>query len=306
MSLVDDLRDLINRNRSSSTLDAFIDGFKIGVEAASQGQENTDTSKKIPDLLRDYKNKKIDVSDLLDKINRQLSDLGLPTLSKEYVDKDPDLSDYIDKTFTREGFNALKDYYDEVRKNMIEDPDLERSRLEAKLKKPSVVEQYQNPIDVMHEYNRANHPPKFNKFEKSPSHDVGKTGGYGGGKNYSDARDGGVAPIVLDLNGDGKVDLVSYEQSPSDIDVLGTGYKHHAGWVGPGDGLLAIDLDGDGKINKSLEWAFANQTTNVEGDTDLEALASLYDSNKDGVLDAKDADWLKFRIWQAAPMPRAA
>lgn len=115
-----------------------------------------------------------------------------------------------------------------------------------------------------------------------------------------------IDPIIFDLNGDGKVDLVSYEQSHSDIDVLGSGFKHHAGWVGPNDGLLAIDLDNDGKINKTIEWAFANQTTNVEGDTDLEALASLYDSNKDGILDSKDADWAKFRIWQAAPMPRAA
>ena len=57
------------------------------------------------------------------------------------------------------------------------------------------------------------------------------------------------------------------------------------------------DLDGDGKITGAKELSFAMHTAE-EGDTDLEGLAKVFDSNKDGVLDANDKAFDKFRIWQ--------
>ena len=80
-------------------------------------------------------------------------------------------------------------------------------------------------------------------------------------------------------------------------DTNDDGTREHLGWAGKDDGLLAIDLDGDGKITGAKELSFAMHTAE-EGDTDLEGLAKVFDSNKDGVLDANDKAFDKFRIWQ--------
>ncbi|MBX7146952.1 MAG: hypothetical protein K1X44_06565 [Alphaproteobacteria bacterium] len=101
-------------------------------------------------------------------------------------------------------------------------------------------------------------------------------------------------PIVVDLDGDG-IELIGVEDSRTFFDVNDDGYEENVGWVDRDDGFVAIDLNNDGKIT-AKEIAFASQTT--EDDTDLEAMAKLYDSNKDGVLNSSDADWNKFRIWQ--------
>ncbi|MEZ5647584.1 MAG: calcium-binding protein [Alphaproteobacteria bacterium] len=123
-------------------------------------------------------------------------------------------------------------------------------------------------------------------------------GGYGGGGYGGGGSEGGggyYAPIVLDLDGDG-IELVDAEGGAR-YDTDGDGVRERLGWAGRDDGLLAIDLDGDGKIEGGKELSFAQHTA-VEGDTDLEGLAAVFDSNKDGILDAQDADFAKFRVWQ--------
>ncbi|MEP7115356.1 MAG: hypothetical protein ABI862_18990, partial [Ilumatobacteraceae bacterium] len=96
-------------------------------------------------------------------------------------------------------------------------------------------------------------------------------------------------PIALDLDGNG---VAFTSLAAGTVVDYGNGAVHTA-WVGSGDGLLAIDANGDGKASGS-EVAFAG------GGTDLQGLAAKYDSNHDGKLDAADADFAKFGVWQDA------
>jgi Ca2+-binding RTX toxin-like protein len=106
----------------------------------------------------------------------------------------------------------------------------------------------------------------------------------------------GGKPIILDLDGDG-VELVSVEDSTAFFDINDDGYREHMGWVAPDDGLLAYDHDGDGIIDKRSEIAFVDYVAGAQ--TDLEGLR-FFDTNLDGVLDANDAEWSSFGVWQDA------
>lgn len=105
------------------------------------------------------------------------------------------------------------------------------------------------------------------------------------------------APVVLDLDGDG-IELVAESDSHAWFDVTGDGTRHRTGWVGQDDGLLAIDDNGNGKIDSGHEVAFSSWTTAT--DTDLAALAAVFDTNHDGRLNAADTRFGAFRLWQDA------
>lgn len=101
-----------------------------------------------------------------------------------------------------------------------------------------------------------------------------------------------VLPIVFDLAGDG-VNLSTVAESRV-VTRTESGALIRMGWVGPADGILALDRNGDGQINQLSEISFVDD---LEGATsDLEGLAA-YDSNNDGILDAKDARFGEFRLW---------
>lgn len=100
-------------------------------------------------------------------------------------------------------------------------------------------------------------------------------------------------PIAVDLDGDG-VEFVSNAAGVS-FDYNGDGIAETTAWVGADDGLLAIDKNGDGKVNNGAELVFGGA-----GLSDLQGLAATYDSNGDGKLDAADTDFAKFGIWQDA------
>jgi len=120
------------------------------------------------------------------------------------------------------------------------------------------------------------------------------TGDWGDGTR----GDGGSSgkPIVLDLDDDG-VELVPLEESTAFYDINGDGYQYNLGWAGKDDGILGYDKNADGKINRRGEISFVDY---VEGaKTDLEGLRH-FDSNKDGILDSRDAEFGKFRVWQDA------
>jgi len=102
------------------------------------------------------------------------------------------------------------------------------------------------------------------------------------------------APIAVDLDGDGVEYLgrdagVVFTDEPS-------GESVNTAWVGPDDGLLVIDADNSGTVNQSKEYVFTQWTDKAE--TDLEAIAEVFDTNKDGVLDAQDEQWDQFGVWQ--------
>ena len=111
---------------------------------------------------------------------------------------------------------------------------------------------------------------------------------------------GGVSfiPVALDLDGDG-IELVNKEDSRAYFDVKGDGFRNKVGWIGAADAFLAIDKNNDGKIDQADELSFALWTTTPD-DTDLEALATVFDTNQDSKLDASDAQWSQLRVWQDA------
>jgi hypothetical protein len=127
---------------------------------------------------------------------------------------------------------------------------------------------------------------------------------------------GGNRPVLLDMNGDGHIDLRPLDPnalatgSSVTFDWNGDGERDGTAWVGPQDGFLAIDLgaDGqagpDGKIDQSRELAFSEWATpeqvaaNGGSVSDLDGLRLVFDSNHDNVLDASDDRWSEFRVWR--------
>jgi Ca2+-binding RTX toxin-like protein len=106
---------------------------------------------------------------------------------------------------------------------------------------------------------------------------------------------GGKKPIAIDLDGNG-FQFTDVDDSNVFLDVNGDGWKRRSAWIKPGDGLLAFDRDGNGKIEGIDEIAFVGYAPDQQ--TDLAALRKAFDSNNNGALDAGDAKWLQFGVWQ--------
>jgi hypothetical protein len=105
--------------------------------------------------------------------------------------------------------------------------------------------------------------------------------------------------MVLDLNGDG-IQTLSLDLGTV-FDLLGNNQPLQTGWVAPGDGLLARDLNQDGKITSGKEL-FGEGTVLASGrqaKDGFEALVEL-DSNQDGVINWQDVDFAKLMVWQDA------
>ena len=103
-------------------------------------------------------------------------------------------------------------------------------------------------------------------------------------------------PIVLDLNGDGvhTLGLAAGVQ----FDLLATGSAVQTGWVGSGDGLLALDRNHDGAINDGSEL-FGSSTVLASGERASDGYVALgeLDSNHDGVVSGADAAFGDLRVW---------
>jgi hypothetical protein len=103
-------------------------------------------------------------------------------------------------------------------------------------------------------------------------------------------------PLVLDLNGDG-VQTTSITDG-TQFDLLNTGTPQSVGWVDRHDGLLAIDLNGDGHINSGAEL-FGDHTQLSDGSLAKDgwhALAEM-DSNADGQINALDVNFDRLLLW---------
>lgn len=108
-------------------------------------------------------------------------------------------------------------------------------------------------------------------------------------------------PLVIDLDGNG----VGFSAAPVTFDLLGDGHPQQVSWVGPRAALLAIDLDGDGRIGSGAEL-FGDRSdcgsarcldgVMALGDYDRQARGG----NGDGQIDSRDAVYPKLRLWTDA------
>lgn len=107
---------------------------------------------------------------------------------------------------------------------------------------------------------------------------------------------GGLPPIVLDLNHDGHIQLISPLQSPLLMDINLDGIAEHIGWVGPDDGILVYDQNHDGKATDLSEIMLQNYHSDAK--TDAEGLSLAFDTNQDGIFNEKDDTFNDFGVWQ--------
>ena len=105
-------------------------------------------------------------------------------------------------------------------------------------------------------------------------------------------------PIALDLDGNGKIDTLSLENGVF-FDHNGDKVAFKSSWVNSSDGILARDIDGDGKITSGAEL-FGNFTKLKNGElakNGKEALSDL-DSDENGVFDERDEAFGQILVWQ--------
>jgi hypothetical protein len=108
-----------------------------------------------------------------------------------------------------------------------------------------------------------------------------------------------AAPVVIDVNRDGALTYGNVA-----MDISGDGHLDQTAWAGSADGVLVWDKFADGQVHNNSQYAFAQYKTTANADgsavTDLQGLAAAFDTNHDGVFDAKDAKFAEFKVWQDA------
>ncbi|HEX8606536.1 MAG TPA: SdrD B-like domain-containing protein, partial [Pseudoduganella sp.] len=105
--------------------------------------------------------------------------------------------------------------------------------------------------------------------------------------------DAAITPIAIDLNGDG-IHTIARADFGGSFDLLGTGSAIKSGWLSSGDAFLAIDANGNGRID-SIGELFGGASKG----SGFAKLAS-FDSNGDGFVTADDAQFSALTLWQDA------
>lgn len=111
----------------------------------------------------------------------------------------------------------------------------------------------------------------------------------------STARNTRYDPLILDLDDDGF--NVETKENGANFDLDKNGLAEKINWTKK-DGILCLDLNGNGKIDNGGE-VFGDWTMLPDGaraKNGFEALAQ-YDSNEDGVIDADDEIFSQLRVW---------
>jgi hypothetical protein len=78
------------------------------------------------------------------------------------------------------------------------------------------------------------------------------------------------------------------------FDMAGDGRQHRTAWAGAGDGVLVVDVDGDGQITQRNEVVFTDWDATAT--SDMQALAHVFDTNDNGQLDAGDDQFASFKV----------
>ena len=100
--------------------------------------------------------------------------------------------------------------------------------------------------------------------------------------------DGGGDPLIFDMDGNG-VSLTSCEDGVM-FDIDNDGVKDRTSWTDGRDGILTLDDNGNGTIDRQSEL-FGNSK-----DAAYKDLAN-YDSNGDGILNRRDTIWDDLKMW---------
>jgi serine-aspartate repeat-containing protein C/D/E len=106
-------------------------------------------------------------------------------------------------------------------------------------------------------------------------------------------KDAGITPIVIDLDGNG-VQTVSRSAAGGTFDLFGNGVSVASGWIGSGDGFLAVDKSGNGRID-SISELFGGSAKGAGF-----AQLAEYDSNGDGLVNSSDTGFAALSIWRDA------
>lgn len=99
-------------------------------------------------------------------------------------------------------------------------------------------------------------------------------------------------PLVLDLNGDGQLNLTTAAGGVR-FDLLGTGKPVQTAFVTGGDAFLALDRNGNGRIDSGREF-FGDQNGAANGFEELRK----FDDNGDNIIDSRDAVFESLRLWR--------
>ncbi len=106
-----------------------------------------------------------------------------------------------------------------------------------------------------------------------------------------------VDPIIFDLNDDG-IKLISSNGDLFDFNMSPNDSLRPVAWVGAEDGILAFDLNSNGKIDNITEL-FSEHFGGQSWESGLDSLTSL-DSDSNGMINALDENFENILIWQDA------
>ncbi len=106
-----------------------------------------------------------------------------------------------------------------------------------------------------------------------------------------------IDPLVLDMLGNGFAPTTLRDGVHFDLDQ--NGFAEKMGWVKGDDLLLAIDKNGDQKINDGSEL-FGDRTRLKNGQLARNGFEALreYDTDQNGIIDAQDVDFASLLVWK--------
>ena len=101
-------------------------------------------------------------------------------------------------------------------------------------------------------------------------------------------------PFVIDLNNDGKIELIGLQNSRVYFDGNNDGNLNNIAWFGTTEGLLVLDKNSDNLITDFSEVVSEGFADNIK--STMDALKFL-DTNNDGILNNLDDQFNQLQIW---------